>query len=308
MIAILMATYNGEKYLTEQIDSIINQTCKDWKLYFRDDGSNDRTVDIINKYCEEYPDKLFLIKDNLECKSASKNFIQMLNYISGFEEFDYFMFSDQDDVWKEDKIEKTLTIIEQENNEVPILVHTDLEVVDSELKTLSKSFITYRNLDVNKKDLSHLLIQNNVTGCTMMFNRKLLEKINSNSNCIAMHDWWLTLIAATFGKIKFLNESTIYYRQHSNNVVGATKATSLSFIINRLFHSNHVKKTLNMSIEQAIVFYNEYKNDITKQQRAILEKFILIKNSNKLKKIYIIIKNNFLKQGLIQIIGELIYI
>lgn len=308
MIAILMATYNGEKYLTEQIDSIINQTYKDWKLYFRDDGSNDETVNIINKYCEEYPNKLFLIKDNLECKSASKNFIQMLNYIAGFEEFDYFMFSDQDDVWKEDKIEKTLTIIEQENNKIPILVHTDLEVVDSKLKTLSKSFINYRNLDVNKKDLSHLLIQNNVTGCTMLFNRKLLEKINNNSNCIAMHDWWLTLIATTFGKIKFLNESTIYYRQHSNNVVGATKATSLSFIINRLFQSNHVKKTLNMSIEQAIVFYNEYKNDITKQQREILEKFISIKNSNKFKKIYVIIKNNFLKQGLIQIIGELMYI
>ena len=308
MIAILMATYNGEKYLTEQIDSIISQTYTDWKLYFRDDSSNDKTVNIINEYCNKYPDKLFLIKDNLECKSASKNFIQMLNYIAKLEKFDYFMFSDQDDVWKEDKIEKTLAVIEQENNEIPILVHTDLEVVDSELNTLSKSFIKYRNLDSDKKDLSHLLIQNNVTGCTMMFNKKLIEKINSNSNCIAMHDWWLTLIATTFGKIKFLNESTIYYRQHSNNVVGATKATSLSFVINRLLHSNHVKKTLNMSIEQAIVFYNEYKNCITKQQREILERFILLKNSNKLKKIYIVIKNNFLKQGLIQIIGELMYI
>lgn len=308
MIAILMATYNGEKYLTEQIDSIINQTCKDWKLYFRDDGSDDRTVNIINEYCKKYPDKLFLIKDKFECRSASKNFMQMLNYIAKFKEFDYFMFSDQDDVWKKDKIEKTLDIIEHESNELPILVHTDLEVVDRELKVLSKSFINYRNLNANIKDLSRLLIQNNVTGCTMLFNRTLLEKINFNSTSIAMHDWWITLVAATFGKIVFLNESTIYYRQHENNVVGATKSKSLSFIINRLFHSNHVKKTLNMSIEQAIAFYNEYRNDITKLQREILEKFILIKNSNKLKRIYIIIKNNFLKQGLIQIIGELMYI
>lgn len=308
MIAILMATYNGEKYLEEQIDSIINQTYKEWKLYFRDDGSSDRTLQIINKYCRKYPDQLFVIENDSNCHSASKNFMKMLEYFKDSNEFEYFMFSDQDDVWKSDKIEKTVSIAKEKSENMPILVHTDLEVVDSELKTLSTSFINYRNLNANIKDLSHLLIQNNVTGCTMLFNRKLVQKIHFKSASIAMHDWWLTLIAIVFGKIEFLNESTICYRQHGNNVVGATNTKSLSFIINRLTHSNHVRETLNMSIEQAISFIDEYRNEITKEQTDTIDKFISIKYSNKIKKLYIILKNKFLKQGLIQIIGELIYI
>lgn len=310
-VAICMATYNGSKYLKEQIESIIGQSYKDWILFVRDDGSSDDTISILKQYCSYYPEKIVMIKDkSIKGGSSKKNFAAILDYVSGNYDFNYFMFSDQDDVWLPEKIQICLERIRQceQNGNEPILIHSDLKVVDERLNILGESFISYRSLDVEKKDLNHLLVQNNVTGCTMFWNKALNSKISLTDDNIAMHDWWIALVAATFGQIVFESQPTILYRQHSDNVVGATKVNSVGFILNRLMGNNHVKKTLKMSFDQAEDFEKKYHNELSDEEKKILNDFIHIRNCTKVKRIILAVQGHYLKQGLVQIIGELMYI
>ena len=313
-IAILLATYNGEHYIKEQIDSILNQTNKNFDLYIRDDNSVDKTKEIIKEYMKLHKN-IFLIENYnfIENHGASNNFLNLISFLKTKQSYKYYMFSDQDDVWNENKIEKTLKEMkntERVNGDIPILVHTDLMVVNQKLEILDDSFFNYRCLNSSINKINRLIIQNNVTGCTMMINRLLFDKIPVNKNTIkiAMHDWWITLIACSFGKISFLNESTIKYRQHEKNVVGATKVKSFKFIFNRLFKKNYVKETLNKAIIQAEEFYNVYNKELKTEDKEIILKFISLKSEKKIKKIYIIFKYNYFKQGLIQKIGQILFI
>ena len=183
-VYILMATYNGEKYLKEQIDSILNQTYKNWRLIIHDDNSTDNTLNLIKEYVEKYPEKIILIDDDISTGGAKENFAYLLNKID--DNFDYIMFSDQDDVWFENKIELTLNkMIETERkySKKPILVHTDLKVVDENLNVIAESMIRYQKIDINnQKYIKFLALENVVTGCTVMINKYLyiLRKITSS--------------------------------------------------------------------------------------------------------------------------------
>lgn len=309
-IAILMASYNGERYIKEQIESIINQDFSDWHLFISDDGSTDNTLSLEKSYQEKFPQKITVV-ENMTNKHGSKyNFFNLVNIVLN-EKYNYFMFSDQDDVWKKNKVSDTFNLMKQakNNTSVPILVHTDLEVVDENLNTLGNSFIKYRALDPRYKDINHLLIQNNVTGCTMMVNRPLLVKALQFEDIdkIAMHDWWFALVASIYGEIYFLNESTIKYRQHGGNVVGATNVNSLAFIIKRVIGKDHVKDTITMSIRQAQQLLISY-NDISQEKKELISRFVDIKRLNKLERIKFVIKSKILKQGIIQICGELLFV
>ena len=229
-VAICLATYNGERYLSEQLDSILAQTYQNFHLFIRDDHSKDGTVSILEKYSENHPDKITVINDpNLSGGSSQKNFASILNWVKKQFNFEYFMFSDQDDFWLPNKIQISLEKIRkiEKNFDGPVLIHTDLRVVDKDLKTLGESFFAYRALDPSKHDLRHLLIQNNITGCTMLWNKKLNDIVDISSDEVAMHDWWMALVACCFGKIDYVNEPTILYRQHGDNVVGATNVNSI---------------------------------------------------------------------------------
>lgn len=309
-IAILMASYNGERYIKEQIESIINQDFSDWHLFISDDGSTDNTLSLEKSYQEKFPQKITVV-ENMTNKHGSKyNFFNLVNIVLN-EKYNYFMFSDQDDVWKKNKVSDTFNLMKQakNNTSVPILVHTDLEVVDENLNTLGNSFIKYRALDPRYKDINHLLIQNNVTGCTMMVNRPLLVKALQFEDIdkIAMHDWWFALVASIYGEIYFLNESTIKYRQHGGNVVGATNVNSLAFIIKRVVGKDHVKDTITMSIRQAQQLLISY-NDISQEKKELISRFVDVKRLNKLERIKFVIKSKILKQGIIQICGELLFV
>ena len=327
-----MATYNGAAYLPMQIDSIIAQTYKNRILFIRDDSSTDDTVRILQEYREKYPEQIVLLEGNTEEKHGSNgNFAQVVKYVKENFDFQYFMFSDQDDVWLPEKIEKSLkamrrkeleAMIEAENKgtlgddenpgrgicPVPVLIHTDLRVVDENLNTLGESFVEYRALNTGVKDLSHLLAQNNVTGCTMMWNKALNNIVNLENECVFQHDWWMSLTACCFGKIAFLNQSTILYRQHGNNVVGATKVNTPGFIIKRLMGHNHVKEVCRNSVIQARGLLSEYRKDLSKEQISILEKYADLYNHGKLFRVARILKGKYLKQGIVQIIGELMFI
>lgn len=259
IIAILMSTYNGELYLREQINSLLYQTEQNWVLYVRDDGSSDSTISIINDYCIKYPSKIILIKDNLGNLKSASSFMYLLSVV----ESDYYMFCDQDDVWLPSKIQMSLSKIkklEQKQTNEAVLVFTDLTVVDSNLKTINSSMWAYSNINPeNAKVFYKTCCLNSVTGCTIMFNNSLKEKVLPYPAASRMHDWWISLNAAHFGIVDYLKDTTVLYRQHDANVLGADQTKQFHYFKRALV----LQKTIILNIKvlkmlQALNFKKNY--------------------------------------------------
>ncbi|MFJ8067874.1 glycosyltransferase family 2 protein [Peribacillus sp. NPDC096447] len=301
-IDILLATYNGQDYIDEQIKSLFLQTYDNWRLIIRDDGSTDSTINIINEYVKEYPEKISVIRDQDRNLGPARNFSRLLNNSLA----DYIMFCDQDDFWKPKKIEMSLEkmgyLEKKYSKKVPILVHTDLEVVDGNLNQLSESMFKYQQLNSENKKLNQLLTQNNVTGCTLMINKSLANICKPMPEDIIMHDWWLALNASAFGEIGFVNYSTIKYRQHGKNEVGA-KGYSVSYFANKLKDLNKVCKSVTKGINQAEIFYKLNKDNLSNDQLHLLEKFIELPQKNRLRRLVSVYKNKITKQGIIRNLG-----
>jgi len=242
-----MATYNGRKYLKQQIDSIFAQSNQQWQLLLRDDGSFDDTINIIEAYMTKYPSQIRLITDNEGHLGASLNFGRLLEY----SDTEYIMFSDQDDVWLPNKVEITLNtmkVAEQIYPDRPILIHTDLRVVDSDLNTIADSMWSYQKLfpDVGD-DLNRIMAQNVVTGCTMMINRKAKAVSIPIPREAIMYDWWIAIKVTEHGKIIHIPDKHVLYRQHPDNLVGAKKAQTMNIWRSwgRLLSQTERKRILN---------------------------------------------------------------
>ena len=303
-IAILLAVYNGEKYLKNQLDSIVNQSFTNWKLYIRDDGSSDKSVQLIKEYISRYPSKIQLITDNQQNLGSCNNFFRLLQCVENSE---FYMFADQDDVWNKNKIEVSLNSILKieisEKFKKPILLHTDLEVVDTNLNQISSSFWKYQQMDVkNTSSYNNLLIQNIVTGCTVIFNHKLKEKMRFLPDNVFVHDWWIALVASVFGRIDFIEDKTLKYRQHINNVEGAKKSGNIHFV-KRLLKLNEVENGLKKSVFQAKVFLEMYRDKMTSEQIECFTDFSNLFTFNYLKRRQILLKYRILKSNFKRNIG-----
>lgn len=304
MVTVLLAVYNGEKYLKAQIDSLLNQTVKDIKIIIRDDGSTDNSPFIINEYCKKYSQ----IVSKLSGKatgSAKCNFAELLYNCDD----DYIMFCDQDDVWLPQKVEKTIAAMksaEGENRETPVLVHSDLKVVDQDLNVISNSFFEFQRLNQDSITLPKLLVQNYVTGCTVMINRALKQKCGKIPNECVMHDWWLALTAQLFGKIVCISEPLMLYRQHSGNQVGAKASYGIALIKRKLATLNKVRENYNATYSQAQAILEKYADKIGNQERKLLEIYISIPHKNKFKRIHLVRKYGFKKGTRLRVIGQYI--
>lgn len=245
-IDILLATYNGGKYIDEQLDSILAQTYTEWYLIVHDDGSTDNTLDIIKYYQNLYPEKIQIINDGVRCGGAKENFAHLMRFSTA----PYIMFCDQDDVWLPNKIECTfdkLLEIEKKKPGIPILVHSDLMVVDEELNILSDSMFTSQRLPKQILSTNQLLVQNNITGCTVVINRQALLVSLPIPDVAIMHDWWIACkVLQNKGVIFFVDNALINYRQHSNNTVGSTDINYLYImkIFNIYFSYFKLKKII----------------------------------------------------------------
>ncbi len=223
MIDILMGTYNGECYIEEQIESILAQTYSNWKLIIRDDGSTDRTFEIIRKYSQDYPDKIFVVDEDGNLGSC-RNFASLMNLSSS----DYVMFADQDDVWEKNKIELTFAkLLELEKihgKNTPVLVHSDMTVVDKNLKVIAKSFWKMMKIFPEfESDVNKVAVRNVVTGMTIIMNRSALTVSIPIPDSAVMHDWWIAVNVAKRGVIGHITDKTVLYRQHGSNTIGCTQ-------------------------------------------------------------------------------------
>ncbi|MGV3028770.1 glycosyltransferase family 2 protein [Streptococcus hyovaginalis] len=268
-VNILLSTYNGEKYLSEQIESIQAQTFKDWNLLIRDDGSKDNTTSIIREIAEE-DDRIRFINDG---QNENYGVIKSFYHLVKFEKADYYFFSDQDDVWLPEKLEITLQRGQKENPDKPLLVYTDLRVVNENLEILQESMIKAQSHHANT-ELVQELTENTVTGGTMMINKALADKWQVYENLL-MHDWYLALLAASLGKLVYIDQPTQLYRQHEANVLGArTEDKKLKLL--RLGPKAIFTKywqIIHDSQKQAMTIVELFGRDLTPRDRLLIEQF-----------------------------------
>ncbi|MCL2681664.1 MAG: glycosyltransferase family 2 protein [Streptococcaceae bacterium] len=211
-VNILLSAYNGEKYIAEQIESLQSQTFSDWNLIVRDDGSRDKTAEIVEQFHEQDA-RIRLIKG--ENIGVIQSFFELVKT----EEADFYFFCDQDDVWLENKLEIMLTEAKNHDNSKSVLYYSDLKVVDKDLNILNESMIRSQSHHANT-ELIQELTENTVTGCTSLINHALAQEW-TDTDGIIMHDWWLALLASAIGELVYLDQATVLYRQHGDNVLGA---------------------------------------------------------------------------------------
>lgn len=271
-VDILLATYNGEKYIKEQVESILNQTYENIQIIISDDCSTDKTRQVLKEYENNEKIKIFYQEKNL---GYVKNFEFLLKQV----ENNLYMLSDQDDVWKKEKVEKSVEKIENEKLD---LVFGDLEVVDENLNTLYKSYNRYMHLihKIKKyqKDYRLQYLYNCMTGCTIISRKNWIDKVlpfPTNSKYM-IHDYWLGLVIALNGKVGYIEEPYILYRQHGKNQVGSKKASKTA---------SKLEKVRNISINTRIGTFETYvmheeifDEKLRKQNKKALEYFKMLKN------------------------------
>lgn len=257
LISIAMATYNGEKFLSKQLDSIFSQTYENIEVIVCDDASTDKTVDILKDYSKKYSNLKYYI--NQKRLGVVKNFEKALSLSNG----DFIALSDQDDIWLPDKLD-----ILYKNIEDNLIILSDAYIIDDYDNIIYDSFIDYIKVDKSTNFVS-FLFGSRFPGCTFLINRKLLDYALPFPNSIPYHDWWLNLIASKIGKVKFLDNKLTYYRLHGNNTTGAFKANFknlLKYFLTKgdTFLSNHslmlesVLKSLenNLSDDEKQIIYD----------------------------------------------------
>ena len=270
-IDILLATYNAEPYLADQLDSLSGQTKRNWRLLVRDDGSSDHTLTILDSFKTRYPEKITILKDNLGNLGACRNFARLMEQSTA----DYIMFCDQDDVWLPDKIDVTYQrmkgLATEFGNELPLLVCSDMKVVDHDLRVVANSYWGYQAMNPKRgMNFSRLLVSNVIIGCTVMVNKKLRDLALPLPPEALMHDWWAGLVAVAFGRVDFLEEPTVLYRQHTSNVVGATWDMSPGGMMRKLRDMKQHKEFLLQSQQQAGAFADRFGKQLPedKSERA----------------------------------------
>lgn len=296
-IDVLLSVYNGEKYLKQLFESLENQSCRNFRLHIRNDGSTDSSDAILAEMLSQFGFESYLLPDNEHI-----GVISSYNRLLAESSADYIMFCDQDDVWLPGKIAMTakrMSEAEIEFGNIPLLIHTDLRVVDENLKLIADSFWKYQHLNSLKMcSLNRVLIHNSVTACAMMINRPLARLVGKIPASAIMHDWYLGIAAAAFGKIIPVEEATILYRQHSMNTLGG-RNYNIGSILQQAFSGRAtVRRSIQKTISQSKLFLAHFESELMPQNLELITAWAEINNVSWWRKWQIIIKNRFYKNGL----------
>lgn len=263
-IDILMATYNGEKYLVEQLDSIINQTYHNWNLLIRDDNSTDKTLEIIQNYHKK-DKRIKILKDNKGNLGIVRNFEELLKS----SESEFIMFSDQDDIWVENKLDMYLKMIEKIKNK-GFMIHSDAILFDKNKSNILKdTFISKKAIN---RGLENVFFNYFVQGATILISKEIKNFILPFPKEVYLHDRYIHLISELFFERVFINQALIYYRQHDNNQIGA-KNTLKTLLSKRYFDKQDYQ------LIKAI--YDKYNNLLTTDKKKLIEEYFEITDIKK---------------------------
>jgi glycosyltransferase involved in cell wall biosynthesis len=245
MVYVLLSTYNGEKYIAEQLDSILNQDYKEFRILIRDDGSKDNTINIIRDYANRYNTIEYFVGENVGAKNS---FFELINKCDS--NMDYYCFSDQDDIWIYNKISKAIFTLEQRDCNKPLIYCSSVTLVNEKLEFIK----TIYNRPIHPT-FGNALIENICFGCTIVINNALLNIIRMHNPVnVFMHDWWLYMIGAYYGEVIYDETSYILYRQHDNNTIGAP-ITILNKIRRRLVNLKEKKSIIYLQVNEFVKLY-----------------------------------------------------
>lgn len=303
MIDILLATYNGEAFLPEQLDSLLRQTSGDWRLLVRDDGSNDKTLEVLEAYRDRFSGKLSILSNQGTRLGPGGNFSELLQHSAA----EYIMFCDQDDIWFPEKIDRTLAEMRRLEGEhgpdSPCLVFSDVTVVDEQLRVVAPSGWRSQNADpVAGTRLSRLVLMNPGNGCTMMLNRALLTMATPIPAEALMHDYWLALVATAFGHTGVLRTPTLYYRQHGRNELG-NKRWGKAYVFNLLGNLSAAREAMERHRRQAQAFYQRYHDGLKDGDRKALAAYVRLPEKSFWRKRLDIVKHGIFYVGTLRNVG-----
>lgn len=287
-VNIVLSTYNGARFLAEQLESIQKQTFTDWQLLIRDDGSTDITPQIIAEFVKADPRIHFINEHDRQNFGVIKNFFTLVKY----EKADYYFFSDQDDVWLPDKMATMLDEVIHHDKSQPLMIYMDLSVVDQDLNVTHPSMIRSQSHHANTTLLAELT-ENTITGGVAMINHALAEKWEDTDDVI-MHDWYLALLATATGKLVYIDKPGELYRQHDNNVLGArTFRKRLAKWLNPLQALEKYWWLITTSQRQAELLLGQ--PDLSTIQRELIEAYVGLINHGMMQRINLLKKYQFKK-------------
>jgi glycosyltransferase involved in cell wall biosynthesis len=287
-IDVLLATYNGEKYLEEQLESLSHQTISNWRLLIRDDCSSDSTNEIIEQYKITHRN-VEIIRDNFGNVGPSKNFGILLENSNS----NYVIFCDQDDIWDSNKLEILFNTMKQEEKNKPTLVHCDARTIDENNLVISNHFIGDRGLVPGIREI----LKSGVSqGSSMMLNRKIIELTKPLSKLNIMHDLYISLISECLGKRVYINQQLMSYRHHENNFLGKTrkfKFGSLHSVKNFLKKKSIITIDREQTIEEFLNFFSHHINE--KDKKVILRyKYYINSDNSRIKRVYYLIAEDYI--------------
>ncbi|MFN3560496.1 MAG: glycosyltransferase family 2 protein [Chloroherpetonaceae bacterium] len=267
-VNILLSTYNGEKFLPQQLDSLLAQSYPNILIHVRDDGSSDKTIEILEAYTHAHSNIRLTKGENL---GAAKSFFQLL--LNADSQCAYFAYCDQDDVWKTDKIERAIAMHEQEDQTQPLLYFSEFEIVDTSLNRIASS-TPYQFYDFRTA-----LLQNVPFGCTQVWNNAAQQVLSRHvPSFFYMHDWWNFLVISGIGKVLYDPSETLYYRVHGENVFGQTTSL-MSRFKNRVRLLRKRDMPVLSAWRQAVEFERLFASYLLPEHQAVLSNFTRSKES-----------------------------
>jgi glycosyltransferase involved in cell wall biosynthesis len=297
-VDVLMAVFDGERHLEEQAASILGQEGADLVLVARDDGSTDGSADILVRLARAHPGRVRIEPGGAHLGAAA-GFGALLQGSQA----DYSFFSDQDDVWLPGKVQATLQALRdleaRHGVDVPLLVHSDLRVVDARLQPIAESFWAHHRLDpAHDARLDRLLVRNVVTGSTVAVNRALRARAGAIPPEAAMHDWWLALVAAAFGHTGRVGQPTVLYRQHDANQIGARPAGVGEGV--RAAARGRVGRYYRRTRAQARAFRDRYRDQLEPRARAIVDAYAGLEERGPIARRAGLLRHGFREEGLLR--------
>ncbi len=272
-ISIALCTFNGAEYLLEQLESIAAQSLQPGEVVISDDRSDDNTITIAERFRTKADFPVRIIKNRTRL-GVVNNFAQAIEQC----ENDYIALCDQDDLWLPDRLAISYRVMKEAEAVAgranPLLVHSDLMVGNSGGRVIAPSFRKKNNLIFAAEDpLKNLLVQNFVTGCTVLINRALAETALPFPAEARLHDWWLALVAAVQGRIISIPEATVIYRQHPQNVIGSKAYYSLHSL-RRVTNIAELEKDIAATLNQALVFRKRLKDNPDCKEPEYMQLFL----------------------------------
>jgi glycosyltransferase involved in cell wall biosynthesis len=265
----MLSTYNGAKYIDEQLESLLAQSQVDLHIHIRDDGSSDETVQKVRGYAKAYPDQIRMIEG--ENVGVIGSFFELMRQTQPV--YDFYAFCDQDDVWMQDKLSRAVTRLQIRQLNVPLMYCSSTQMVDQDLNNLN----IWPKLPPKPLSLYNALVENCCVGCTMVLNSITFEQVTKNIPSdftqVIMHDRWIYLYVSAFGNVIFDEDPKVLYRQHQENVLGGSDESIITKWKNRWDRFIN-EKGFRLS-RQAALFLKVYKGQLSLQQQEDIQQFLV---------------------------------